>query len=140
LRPENAALPFVGALRQDYGRRPSKHRWRTNVRGGVIGLSLLLAGLPCHAFADTPRDFRVTVLNSTDAPLEYFYFSACGTNKWGQDRLGKREVVHPGGKRTFDMRDGGTECCRDMRVTLSTGASRQKLGVDVCREREWIVR
>jgi hypothetical protein len=117
-----------------------EHRWRKNVRAGVVGLSLLLAGACGTALAQPPQDFRVTVHNSTDAPLEYFYFSACGINKWGQDRLGKREVIHPGGKRIFDMRDGGADCCRDMRTTLATGASRQKLGVDICREREWTVR
>lgn len=110
------------------------------MRAGVIGLSLLLAGWCGPALAQSPQDFRVTVLNSTDAALEYVYFSACGINKWGQDRLGKREVIQPGGKRTFDMRLATADCCRDMRVTLATGASRQKLGVDVCREREWIVR
>lgn len=108
------------------------------MRAGVIGLSLLLAGSYGHALADMP--YRVTILNSTDAPVEYFYFSACGINKWGQDRLGRREIVQPGGKRVFDMRDGMADCCRDMRATLATGASRQRLGVDVCREREWIVR
>lgn len=110
------------------------------MRAGVIGLSLALAGMSAQALADTPRDYRVTVLNSTDAAVDYFYFSACGVNKWGQDRLGKREVIQPGGKRIFDTRIGTADCCRDMRVTLSTGASRQKLGIDVCREREWIVR
>jgi hypothetical protein len=86
------------------------------------------------------RDYRVVVTNATDVALEYFYFSGCGTNNWGRDRLGTREVIASGARRLFDMHDGNSDCCRDMRAVFITGATRQRLGVDVCKVSEWVVR
>jgi hypothetical protein len=86
------------------------------------------------------REYRVTVTNSTNFNLEYFYFSACGTNDWGSDRLGKREVIEPGRSRIFNLHDGNDDCCRDMRATFASSASRQRLGVDVCKIKEWVLR
>ena len=101
----------------------------------------LLAALFGYGPAEAQRrDYRVTVTNDTDVPLEYFYFSECGTNNWGKDRLGAREVIAPSGRRLFDMYDGINDCCRDMRAMFTTGATRQRLGVDVCRGGEWVIR
>ena len=86
------------------------------------------------------QDYRVTVTNGANDPVEYFYFSECSINNWGKDRLGSKEVISPGARRRFDMYEGNADCCRDMRAILTTGASRQRLGMDVCREKEWIVR
>jgi hypothetical protein len=105
---------------------------------GGIGLTAL-AVLAGSALAQQ-RQYPFAVVNQTDAPIEYFYFSACGANNWGSDRLGTREVILRGAQRRFDMYDGIAGCCRDMRATLATGAARQKLGVDVCRESRWVVR
>lgn len=112
------------------------------MRGSVTTFALLvcLAVLGQGPAEAQKRDYRVTVTNSTSFSLEYFYFSACGTNDWGQDRLGKREVISPGSKRVFDMHDGNDDCCRDMRATFASSASRQRLGVDVCKINEWELR
>jgi len=104
-----------------------------------LSVCVVLAALSGPAEAQRP-DYRLTVTNNTSIPLEYFYFSECSTNNWGKDRLGAKEVIEPGRRRVFDMHDGIADCCRDMRVMFTTGATRQRLGVDVCRESEWIVR
>jgi hypothetical protein len=104
-------------------------------------LCVLLAGpLVVDGAAAQRQDFRVTVTNGAIDAVEYFYFSECGINNWGKDRLGSKEVISPGARRRFDMYEGNADCCRDMRAILSTGASRQRLGVDVCRKKEWVVR
>lgn len=105
---------------------------------------LAVAGLAALAVLVGPaaaqqRQYPFAVINDTDAPIEYFYFSACDANNWRSDRLGAREVIAPGARRRFNMHDGIRDCCRDMRATLATGAARQKLGVDVCRETQWVV-
>ena len=86
------------------------------------------------------QDYRLTVTNGANDPVEYFYFSECSINNWGKDRLGSKEVISPGARRRFNMYERNADCCRDMRAILATGASRQRLGVDVCREKEWVVR
>jgi hypothetical protein len=104
-------------------------------------LCVLLAGpLVVDVAAAQRQDFRVTVTNDANDAVEYFYFSECGINNWGKDRLGSKEVISPGARRLFDMYEGNADCCRDMRAILATGAARQRLGVDVCRKNEWVVR
>ena len=103
----------------------------------LVCLAAVYGQVPAEA---QKRDYRVTVKNSTNFNLDYFYFSACGINNWGQDRLGKREVIAPGGSRVFNMHDGNDDCCRDMRATFASSASRQRLGVDVCTVKEWELR
>ena len=102
-----------------------------------VGLAALVTLGPAAA---QQREYRFVVINDADAAIEYFYFSACGANDWRSDRLGAREVIERGARRQFDTYDGIRDCCRDMRVKLVTGAARQKLGVDVCRASEWVVR
>jgi hypothetical protein len=109
--------------------------WWVFAVAGVAGSAVVLG--PALA---QQRQYPFTVVNEADAPIEYFYFSACGANDWRSDRLGPREIIREGARRRFDMYDGVADCCRDMRATLATGAARQKLGVDVCRESQWIVR
>lgn len=91
------------------------------------------------ADAQQKRNYSFVIVNDADAPIHYFYFSACGANNWGGDRLGPREVIEQGARRRFNMHDGLADCCRDMRAKLVTSAARQKLGVDVCRESQWVV-
>jgi hypothetical protein len=112
---------------------PMRMSWVVAV-AGVAGATLLLG--PAAA---QQRQYPFTVVNRTGTAIEYFYVSACGANNWGSDRLGAREVIPQGARRRFDVHDGLAECCRDMRAKLRTGAARQKLGVDVCRERQWVV-
>ena len=105
-----------------------------------IGFAALLAALLAVGPATAQqRQYPFVVVNDADAPIEYFYFSACGANNWRSDRLGAREVIAQGARRRFNMHDGIADCCRDMRAKLATGAARQKLGVDVCRETQWVV-
>lgn len=112
---------------------------RTSILG--LGLCVLLTapGVVDHAAAQR-QDYRVTVTNGANDAVEYFYFSECSINNWGKDRLGSKEVILPGARRRFDMYEGNADCCRDMRAILATGATRQRLGVDICRDREWVVR
>ncbi len=96
------------------------------------------AGIASPAVAQKSQ-YAFTVINRTDAPIDYFYFSACGANDWRADRLGRKESIEQGASRRFNMHDGNADCCRDMRAKLAHGGSRQKLGVDVCRETQWVV-
>ncbi len=106
-----------------------------------LWLCVLLAGPVVAGGAAAQRqDHRVTVTNGTNDAVEFFYFSECSINNWGKDRLGPKEVILPGARRRFDMLEGNADCCRDMRAILATGATRQRLGVDTCREKEWIIR
>jgi len=113
---------------------------RNVVAGLMGGIGLAALAVPAGSALAQQRQYPFTVVNQTGAPIEYFYFSACGANDWRSDRLGPREVIAKGARRRFDMYDGIADCCRDMRATLATGAARQKIGVDVCRETQWIVR
>ena len=101
-----------------------------------------LASMPVlwSASAQQPKDHRIAITNGTDTPIEYFYFAACGASEWGKDRLGAKEIIEPGERRQFSTRASGADCCHDMRAKMSTGATFQKLAVDVCREPEWVVR
>ncbi len=107
-------------------------------RSGLAACLIAALGLG-PADAQQTRTYSFVIVNEADAPIDYFYFSACGANNWRSDRLGKNEVIDMGGRRRFNMHDGIADCCRDMRAKLATGASRQKLGVDVCRESQWVV-
>jgi hypothetical protein len=112
---------------------------RSNVRSIIAGIGL--AGLAVAGPAAAQEyDYRVDVINDTGTTIEYFYFSSCRTNRWGPDRLGSSETIPPGGVRRFDMYDGIGNCCRDMRAKFVNGASRTRMGVNVCRETRWVVR
>jgi hypothetical protein len=113
------------------------------MRGGIFKLlagAFLLVLLSYPPAGAQRRDYRVMVVNDTNFAVEYFYFSRCATNDWGHDRLGRREIIDPGGQRVFDMYDGIDDCCRDMRAVFASQAARQRLGVDVCRESKWVLR
>ena len=105
----------------------------------LAGLSLAALALLAGPATAQQRQYPFVVINDTDAPIEYFYFSACGANNWRSDRLGANEVIEQGARRRFNMHDGIADCCRDMRAKLATGAARQKLGIDVCRDTQWVV-
>jgi hypothetical protein len=94
----------------------------------------------CTGAIAQPIERRITVINSTDTAIEYVYVAACGAGAWGKDRLGAKEIVPPGAKRLFSIPGTIDVCCHDLRVKLQTGASRQKLEADLCREPEWVVR
>ncbi len=80
------------------------------------------------------------MINGTDIAIEYFYFASCGGGEWGRDRLGAKEIIKPGARKVFSSKGGNDDCCQDMRAKLQTGASRQKLNADICRETEWLVK
>ena len=122
-----AVPPTLGGLLRSFGRRTMSTHGLRALAGA--GLAALITVGPAAA-QQRPYDFLV--VNEAGAPIEYFYFSACGANNWRSDRLGAREVIEPGARRRFNMHDGIADCCRDMRAKLATGAARQKLGVDVC--------
>jgi hypothetical protein len=102
-----------------------------------FGLAALLAVGPAGA---QRQDYGITVVNGTGAAIEYFYYSECRTNDWRSDRLGANEVIQPGASRYFDMYDGITDCCRDMRAKFANGSARERMGVNVCSEAQWVVR
>jgi hypothetical protein len=110
---------------------------RVIATAGLAALAALVAVV--GPVAAQQREYRFEVINVADAAIEYFYFSACDANNWRSDRLGRREVIEPGARRRFNMYDGIADCCRDLRAKLATGAARQKRGVDVCRETQWVV-
>jgi hypothetical protein len=110
----------------------------TGLRIPAFTLAALLAGTG-PAAAQT-QDQRLVVINGTDTSIEFLYFAACGGGAWGKDRLGAKEVIEPGARRQFSIRGVAGGCCYDLRAKLVTGASRQKLNVDVCRDPEWLVR
>jgi hypothetical protein len=103
----------------------------------VAGLACIAAVWPASA---QQKDQRIVVTNAADSPIEFFYFAACGAGEWGKDRLGAKEIIQPGAKRQFTTRVTAGDCCHDMRAKMATGASFQKLAVDVCRDPEWVVR
>ena len=102
---------------------------------GALSFAVLAATSPTSA-----QDYGIVVVNGTSTPIEFFYFSECRMNDWLRDRLGANEVIRPGQSRHFDMYDGVRDCCRDMRAKFTNGAVRDRMGVDVCRESEWVVR
>jgi hypothetical protein len=98
------------------------------------------AVLICAGASAQQAEHRFTVTNGTGAAIDYVYVAACGAGTWGKDRLGAKESIKPGAKRVFSITGAQDACCHDLRIKLQTGASRQKLDVDVCREPEWVVR
>ena len=100
-----------------------------------VAAVLLLTGA-----ASAQQERYVTVINQTDAAVEYFYAAACGGGGWGKDRLGAKEIIDPGVRRQFKLSAAREGCCYDLRAKLHTGATQQKLNVDLCREPEWIIR
>jgi len=102
----------------------------------VVALAAALAASPATA---QQNGHRFTVINGADVAIEYFYVASCGAGAWGKDRLGAKEIIKPGARKQFGIRGGNDDCCHDMRAKLQTGASRQKLNADVCRESEWVV-
>jgi hypothetical protein len=106
------------------------------MRRACAVIALMLAAASACAAAER----QLTVVNETDAAIEYFYAEACLGGGWGADRLGPDEVIEPGGRRLFMLSARGDGCCYDFRAKLITGASRQKHNVDLCRESEWVVR
>jgi hypothetical protein len=83
---------------------------------------------------------KFTVINDADVAIEYFYAAPCGGDGWGKDRLAAREIIKPGARKQFSFKSRDSDCCYDLRVTLYTGASRQKLNADICREPDWTIR
>lgn len=104
--------------------------------GLMVGVGLITVG-PAGA---QQRDYGITVVNGTGAAIEIINFSECRSNNWRGDRLGPNEVIPPGASRYFDMYDGIGDCCRDMRAKFANGAARERMGVNVCSESQWIVR
>jgi hypothetical protein len=102
----------------------------------IVALAAALAASPATA---QHNEHRFTVTNGTDVAIEYFYVASCGAGAWGKDRLGAKEIIKPGARKQFGIRGSNDDCCQDMRAKLQTGASRQKLNADVCRESEWVV-
>ncbi|MBX9589412.1 MAG: hypothetical protein K2X43_08905 [Hyphomonadaceae bacterium] len=106
----------------------------------VLALTGLVAGLVSIDPAAAQQDYRMSIVNGTSTPIEFFHYSECSANNWLGDRLGSNEVINPGGRRVFDMYDGIRDCCRDMRAKFSNGTTRERMSVNVCRESEWVVR
>ena len=103
----------------------------------LVGLALSTALLPAAA---QQKEQSIVIINGSDTPIEYVYLAACDAGDWGKDRLRTKEIIEPGARRTFKARITGGNCCHDMRAKMYTGASFQKLAVDICREPEWTVR
>ena len=102
----------------------------------IAAVAAVLAGCPATA---EQGEHRLTVTNGADVAIEYFYFASCGAGVWGKDRLGAKEIIKPGARKLFSIKGGSGDCCHDLRAKLQTGASRQKLNADVCRDPEWVV-
>jgi hypothetical protein len=102
----------------------------------AVALAVALAASPVMA---QQKELRLIVINGTGVAIEYFYFAGCGGGEWGRDRLGAKELIEPGARRSFSFRISTGKCCHDLRAKLHTGASRQKLNADLCRDAEWIV-
>jgi hypothetical protein len=100
-----------------------------------LALAVGIAAGPAAA-----QDYRFSVINGTNTPIEFFYYSSCSANDWLGDRLGSNEVIRPGSNKVFDMYDGIRDCCRDMRAKFSNGVTREQMGINVCRAAEWVVR
>src|ERR1041384_6937640 len=110
-----------------------------NSRWAFVGAGLAILALRAPVAAQT-NDYGLNVINDTEATIEYFYFSACRDPNWGEDRLGRTEVIRPGASRFISMHDGIPSCCRDMRVKFDGGQTRQRMGVNVCTEWQWVVK
>lgn len=82
---------------------------------------------------------KLTVVNSGNVELMYFWASECRDQNWGRDRLGEREVIFTGAKRLFEIQDGEGRCCFDLKAEFSDRAQRTKLGVDICAASTWTV-
>ena len=106
----------------------------------IVAMVAMAAVLAAHPVPAQQREHRLTVTNGTDVAIEYFYFAGCGAGEWGKDRLGAKEIIAPGARRLFSIKGDSDECCRDLRAKLQSGASRQKLDVDICRDSEWVLR
>jgi hypothetical protein len=102
----------------------------------IAAVAAVLAGCPATA---QQGEHRLTVINGADVAIEYFFFANCGAGAWGKDRLGTREIIEPGARKLFSIKVDSGDCCHDLRAKLQTGASRQKLNADVCRDPEWVV-
>ena len=110
-----------------------------NVRS-TFNAIVLAAALFTGVKSASAQDYGINIINDTGTTIEYFYYSACRDTNWGPDRLGRQEVIRDRQSRFFDMHDGIRNCCRDMRAKLVNGATRQRMGVDVCSETQWLVR
>lgn len=109
----------------------------TNFR--ILACAALGAVLTAVAATAQQKEHRLIVTNGTDVAIEYFYFASCGAGEWGRDRLGAKEIIKPGSRKVFSIKGRNSDCCHDLRAKLLTGASRQKLGTDICREPEWLI-
>ena len=161
--------PFVPVKRwvlRDTGRplqQPSSWRRLSGFTRMPVARTLLASAIPARGFsmkqllarcgfaaclaaalgvvpadAQQNRNYSFVIVNDADAPIDYFYFSACGANNWGGDRLG-RERIDQGARRRFNMHDGDRRLLPRHARQAGDRRRRQKLGVDVCRERQWVV-
>ncbi|MBX9588760.1 MAG: hypothetical protein K2X43_05605 [Hyphomonadaceae bacterium] len=106
----------------------------------IVATAAMAAALAGHPLSAQPSEHPLTVTNSTDMAIGYLYVAGCGAGEWGKDRLGAKEIIEPGARKLFSIKGGKDDCCYDLRAKLQSGASRQKLAVDLCREAEWVVR
>jgi uncharacterized caspase-like protein len=84
---------------------------------------------------DNKTDYRIVVSNFTNLPVKSLHYSSCRQTNWGTNRI--RTPIARNGKMEFDMHDGESDCCRDMRAEFTDGTVRERWQVNVCREAEW---
>jgi hypothetical protein len=96
--------------------------------------------VPASAERSQARRGRpLTVVNSGNEELLYFYATTCSDRNWGRDLLGKDEVIKSGASRNFELDDASDNCCFDLRAKYKLGATRSNMGVDICRIGSWTV-
>ena len=104
------------------------------VGGGLAAAVAMVAPAQAQSF-----DYGITVHNNTAGTIKEFNYSECRLNIWLHNRLAPNQTIPPYGSVRFDMYDGIPDCCRDMRAKFTSGAVRERYGVNVCREASWVI-
>jgi tetratricopeptide (TPR) repeat protein len=86
------------------------------------------------AISQTPQNGiqNFVMRNRSSKVIERVYISASTDDNWGSDRLGRTEVIRPGGSYTFNF-TGFSECLFDIKVDFADGSTGEKRNVNLCR-------
>jgi hypothetical protein len=84
-------------------------------------------------------DRTIVIQNDGDEILDRFHATACTVTAWGVDLLGNASIDR-GKRKVFDLADGTTNCCFDLRVVYRGGTQRTWTNVNVCSVSSWAVK
>jgi tetratricopeptide (TPR) repeat protein len=86
------------------------------------------------AISQTPQNGiqNFVMRNRSSKVIERVYISASTNDNWGDDRLGRTEVIRPGGSYSFNF-TGFSECLFDIKVAFADGSTGEKRNVNLCR-------